>query len=130
MPTSNFYDYKCLEFITKSDIHIVPCNYNLNLIQIASKPIIKIGSILPHWHIAPTQGETLTFKYLRDLNAKFKVVNIQQFNGRTKIMFNEGQCIDIYQTCFGLPSRLHFSIYEIETHYSRSLKRMNRITDF
>jgi len=127
MSIDHFSGSQCLEFIALSDLRLEVL-YQPIEVQIATRAITKLGVTLPHWSIAPIPGETLAFEFLRDLHARFQVMNVRQGNGYSRLIFTGEQRIDLYQTSFGLPSYLPFGRHEIETHYSRSLKRLNKKT--
>ncbi len=123
----HFSDSQCLEFLAQSDLHL-RILYQPTEVQIATRTIAKLGVTLPHWHIAPSLGETLAFVFLRDLHSRFQVLHVEQENGYTKIGFTAEQRIDLYQTSFGLPSWLSFTTYPVKSHYSRTMRKLNRKT--
>ena len=127
MSIEDFPPRRCLEFLAKSELRL-NISYKPETILIGSTSIEKLDQVLPHWYIAPNPGEELKFQYLRDLHARFQVLSFQQGNGNTKFLFVGEQAIDIYQTSFGLPSRVSFFSYEIESSYQRSLRRLHRTT--
>lgn len=65
-----FFPSQALEFLAQSDVRLY-VRYTPRMIQIAQRNIFKEASVLPHWHIAPSQGEALSFAYLRNLHARF-----------------------------------------------------------